>query len=45
MTICILSYNWRLGWPLTPKFDTVTWLFLKVDMRHRAYEGRAREAS
>ena len=23
-------------WPLTPKIDTVTWAFLKFDMRHVA---------
>ena len=22
--------------PLTPKFDTATWQFLKIDMRHGA---------
>ena len=24
-------------WPLTPKIDRVTWLFLKFDMQHGAY--------
>ena len=23
--------------PLTPKFDTATWPFLKIDLRHGAY--------
>ena len=25
------------GWPLTPKIDRATWVFLKSDMRHKAY--------
>ena len=29
----VASLNASL-WPLTPKFDTATWLFLKFDMRH-----------
>ena len=26
-----------LSWPLTPKFNTTTQPFLKLDMQHRAY--------
>ena len=30
----VFGNGWRMGilWPLTPKFDTATWPFLKIDM-------------
>ena len=36
-TLATSNPNPSSVWPLTPKFDTTTWLFLKFDMRHLAY--------
>ena len=30
----------RIAWTPTPKFDTVTLTFLKIDMQHRAYRDK-----
>ena len=33
----IMICDITLSWPLTSKFNMVTWLFLKIDMQRSAY--------